>query len=216
MAANINDHDPVFPIQTVSGNTELTNGSIPELAGQTFKRGVPVQVTTGGTPGFVQVWDGTTIAAGIAGVSLQIGNNLGTNGQGAPAQGFGQVTGTKAIQTWGSVQFQPGAVNIAEGTPATDGRTLFAVATGDTIFRIQVDNASGSVPNDYIPTANAMLGKQFGITFDSNGQVYLDISKSTPGTNTVFQVTEYDQIDGNQVNGHVHGHFIKSAQQLGA
>src|SRR5882757_3011094 len=137
MAANINNHDPIFPIETISGNTEYTNGSTPELAGQTYKRGVPVQITTGGMPGFLQVWDGTTIAAGIAGVSLQIGSNLGTNGQGAPAFGFGQVTGSKAIQTWGSVQFQPNAVNISEGTPATDGRALFAVAQQDTIFRIQ-------------------------------------------------------------------------------
>jgi hypothetical protein len=216
MAVNITDHDPIFPIQTVSGNTEFTDGSTPELAGQTYKRGVPVQITTGGTPGFLQVWDGTTVAAGIAGVSLEIGSNLGTNGQGAPSPGFGQVTGTKAIQTYGSVQFEPNAVNIALGTPATDGRALFAVANGDTIFRIQVDNTSGTTPDDYIPTDNAMIGQQYGITFDASGQAFLDLAKATPGTNTVFQVTEYDQIDGNQVNGHVHGRFIKAAQQLGA
>jgi hypothetical protein len=216
MAVNINNHDPIFPIETISGNTEYTNGSTPELAGQTYKRGVPVQITTGGTPGFLQVWDGATVAAGIAGVSLQIGSNLGTNGQGAPSQGFGQVTGTKAIQTWGSVQFQPNAVNIAEGTPATDGRALFAVAQQDTIFKIQVDNTNGTVPADYTPTLNAMIGKSYGITFDASNQAFLDIAKATPGTNTVFEVLEYDQIDGNQVNGHVHGRFILAAQQLGS
>lgn len=212
---NINDHDPMFPIKTISGNTEFTNGSTPELAGQTYKRGVPVQITVSGTPGFLEVWDGTTIVDGIAGVSLQIGSNLGSNGQGAPAQGFGQVTGTKAIQTWGSVQFQPNAVNIAEGTPATDGRALFAVATNDTLFRIQVDNAAGTTAASYTPVLNNMLGQQYGITFDSNNQVYLDLNKNTPGTNTVFEVLEYDPVDGNQVNGHVIGRFINSAQQLG-
>lgn len=213
MAVNTNNHDAMFPIQTVSGNTEFTKAT-PELAGQTYKRGVPVQLTTASGAKYIRQWDGTTIAAGIAGVSLQIGSNLGTNGQGAPAQGFGQVTGTKAIQTWGSVQNQPNAVNIAMGTPATDGRALYAMAGPDTIFQIMVDNTSGAVANDYIPTANNMLQAQYGITFDSNGTVFLDISKNTPGTNTVFQVLDYSPIDGNQVNGHVFGRFVQSALQL--
>jgi hypothetical protein len=211
MAVNITNHDPISIIKTVSGNTELTKGDLGELAAQTFKRGVPVQVTAAG---FVQQWDGTTIAKGIAGIGLSIGQNLPSNGFGAPSQGFGQVTGPKAIQTWGSVQYQPGAVNIAEGTPASDGRTLFAVANLDTIFLIQVDNTSGSTAANYTPTSNNMVGNQFGITFDASGQAFLDISKSTVGTNTVFEVLEYSQIDGNQVNGHVLGRFTSAASQL--
>lgn len=215
MAVNTNNHDAIFPVQTVSGNTEYTK-STPELAGQTFKRGVPVQLFTSSGAKYIRQWDGTTVTAGIAGVSLQIGSNLGTNGQGAPSQGFGQVTGSKAIQTWGSVQNQPNAVNIAMGTPASDGRTLYAMATQDTLFQIMVDNTSGAVANDYIPTQNNMLQAQYGITFDSNGQAFLDISKSTPGTNTVFQVLDYSPIDGNQVNGHVIGRFTVAAMQLAA
>ena len=215
MAVNTNNHDAIFPVQTVSGNTDLTM-SIVEQAGQTFKRGVPVQLNPISSVKYVRQWDGTTVAAGICGVSAQIGNNLGTNGQGAPAPGYGQVTGTKAIQTWGSVQNQPNAVNIALGTPASDGRTLFFVAQPDTIFQIMVDNTAGAVANDYIPTANNMVGNQFGITFDSNGQAFLDISKATPGTNTVFQVLAVSPIDGNQVNGHVTGRFTAAAVQLQA
>jgi hypothetical protein len=59
-----------------------------------------------------------------------------------------------------------------------------------------------------------MVGNQFGITFDASGQAFLDISKSTVGTNTVFEVLEYSQIDGNQVNGHVLGRFTSAASQL--
>lgn len=213
MAVNTNNHDAIFPIQTVSGNTEYTKAT-PELAGQTYKRGVPVQLTVASGATYLRQWDGTTITAGIAGVSLQIGSNLGTNGQGAPGYGFGQVTGSKAIQTWGSVQNQPNAVNIALGTPASDGRALYAMANPDTVFQIMVDNTSGAVANDYIPTFNNMLQKQYGITFDSNGQAFLDISKSTAGTNTVFQVLDYSPIDGNQVNGHVFGRFVAAASQL--
>lgn len=211
MPVNINNHDPIYPVKTVSGNTELTKGDLGELAAQTFKRGVPVQVTAAG---FVQQWDATTIAKGIAGIGLQIGQNLPSNGYGAPAQGFGQVTGTKAIQTWGSVQFQSGAVNIALGAPASDGRTLFAVANLDTIFRAQVDNASGSNAASYTPTSNNMVGNQYGLTFDSSGQAYVDIAKNTVGTNTVVEVLEYDEIDGNQVNGHVFVRFTQAAAQL--
>lgn len=211
MPVNITNHDPIYPVKTVSGNTELTKGDIGELAAQTFKRGVPVQVTASN---FVQQWDGTTIAKGIAGVGLQIGQNLPSNGYGMPAPGFGQVTGPKAIQTWGSVQFQPGAVNIAQGTPASDGRTLFAVANQDTVFRVQVDNASGSTASTYTPTLNNMIGNQYGMTIDASGQAYLDLAKSTVGTNTIFEVLEYDQIDGNQVNGHVLGRFTTAASQL--
>jgi hypothetical protein len=210
MPVNIALHDSVFPIKTVSGNTEQTLAE-PELAAQTYKRGVPVQQTAAG---FIQQWDAATIVAGIAGISLQIGSNLASNGAGAPAPGFGQVTGPKAIQTWGSVQNEPNAVNIAMGTPATDGRALFAVANDDTMFRIQVDNTNGATATDYIPTTLVMKGKQYGITFDANGQAFLDFAKATAGTNTVAQVIDYDPIDGNTVNGHVHIRFIRAAQQL--
>lgn len=211
MAANISVHTPMFPVETVSGNTERTQ-SIPELSGQTFKGGVPVQLTE--PAGFVQKWDGTTVTAGILGVSSTFGQNLGSSGAGAPAPGYGQVTGNKALQTYGSVINEPNAVNIALGTPAIDGRTLFWVANQDTIFQIQVDNSSGSVAADYTPTLLQMLGNSYGITFDAGGTCYLDAGKSTPGTNTVFLVLGYDSVDGNLVNGHVIGKFLTTSVQL--
>lgn len=211
MAANIAVHTPMFPVETDSGNTERTQ-AIPELAGQTFKGGVPVQLTE--PAGFIEKWDGTTFTAGIAGVSTTFGSNLGTSGAGAPAPGYGQVTGSKALQTYGSVINEPNAVNIALGTPAIDGRTLFWVANADTRFQIQVDNSAGAVAADYTPTLLQMLGNQYGITFDAGGTCYLDFNKSTPGTNTCFRVLDYDSVDGNQVNGHVIGKFVITSTQL--
>lgn len=207
--ANISVHTPMFPVETISGNTEKTD-AIPEKAGQTFLGGVPVQLNGG----FVQKWDGATIAAGILGVSTTFGQNLPSNGAGAPAQGYGQVTGNKALQTYGSVINEANAVNIALGTPAIDGRTLFSVANQDTLFQIQVDNSAGTTANNYIPTVNNMQGNTYGITFDAGGTCYLDINKNTPGTNTIFLVVDYDSVDGNQVNGHVIGRFIPAATQL--
>jgi hypothetical protein len=210
MAANIAVHTPIFPVETDSGNTEKT-AAIPELAGQTFKGGVPVQLTS---VGFIQVWDGATVAAGIAGVSSSFGLNLATNGAGAPAPGYGQVTSNKSLQTYGSVINEPNAVNSALGAPAIDGRTLLWVANQDTIFTIQVDNSAGAVPADYTPTLLQMRGKQYGITFDAGGTCYLDANKSTVGTNTVFRVLDYSSVDGNLVNGHVLGKFTVAAEQI--
>jgi hypothetical protein len=211
MAANIAVHTPMFPVETDSGNTERTESN-PELAGQTFLGGVPVQLTAAG---FMQKWDGTTFTSGIAGVSSTFGQNLGVSGAGAPAPGYGQVTGTKALQTYGSVINEPGAVNIALGTPAIDGRTLFWAANQDTRFQIQVDNSAGAVPADYTPTLLQMLGKQYGITFDAGGTCYLDAGKSTVGTNTCFKVLDYDTVDANLVNGHVIGKFAVASTQIG-
>jgi hypothetical protein len=192
MAANLTVHSPVIPVQTTSGNTPQTNG-IPEKASQTFPSGAPVQLTTG----YVAIWNGTTYANGILGFSNIPASNLATNGAGAPGV-FGQIGGNQAIQTYGSVPNQPNAVNIALGTPITDGRTLVLLANSDTIFEIQVDASSGGT---YALT-QANVGTQYGITIDTGGTCYLDIAKTTVGTNTCAQVVGLNPIDGLLANGH--------------
>src|ERR1700688_2669472 len=122
MPANLTTHQPIGVVETVTGLTPFTASQL-EKAGQTFKIGVPVQLNAG----FVQQWDGATIVAGISGFSLTYGVNLGTNGFGAPCA-FSQIVPPVAIQTYGSVVFQPAAVNIAVGAPISDGRTLFETA----------------------------------------------------------------------------------------
>lgn len=194
MAALLTVHTPIIPIITTSGNTEQTLG-IPEKATQTFKLGVFVQLNAG----FVQQWDGATYTNGILGVSLIPASNLASNGLGAPGV-FGQVTGNIAIQTYGSVINQPNAVNIALGTPVTDGRTLVAIANSDTIFEIQCDASSGAV---YTLT-QANVGTQYGVTIDAGGTMYLDIGKTTVGTNTCVQVVGLNPIDtGTNNRAHV-------------
>lgn len=205
MAANLSVHIPFIPLITVSGNTEETQG-IPEKATQTFKIGVCVQLNAG----FVQQWDGTTYTNGILGISLIPASNLATNGAGAPSN-FGQITGQGAIQTYGSVPNQPNATNIALGTPITDGRTLVAIANQDTIFEGQVDNSAGAVAADYT-AVQADVGKQFGVTIDAGGTMYVDRGKTTVGTNTCVQVTRLNPVDGAIVNNRVQ--FVVVAPQL--
>jgi hypothetical protein len=205
MAANLSVHTPIIPLITTSGNTEQTQG-IPEKATQTFKAGVCVQLNAG----YVQQWDGSTYTLGILGVSLIPASNLATNGAGAPGP-FQQIGGAMAIQTYGSVVNQPNALNIALGTPITDGRTLVALANSDTIFEAMVDNSAGAVAADYTPV-QADVDKQFGITVDAGGTMYVDRGKTTVGTNTCCQVVRLSPVDGNTVNGHVQIVFTSPQQ----
>jgi len=216
MPANLTVHTPMGAVQTISGNTPLT-AAMPELAGQTFLLGIPVQLST---TGFIQRWDGTTVAAGIAGITLQPGSNLNINGRGTPGW-FSQVGPPAAIQTYGAVVNQPPAYNIAVGAPPTDGRNYFERAVSDTIFEGQFDNSAGSVAADYAPTL-LDIGKEYGITFDANGTAYVDKAKAVSGTSTVLKITGINPVDAVQdgtpntwiMNARVRFVVLPSAQQL--
>lgn len=211
---NLTYHPAIQAVETKSGNTDGTV-SVAEKAGQTFKIGVPVQLSAG----YIQQWDGTTIAAGIAGVSLIPGSNLASNGKGAPTN-FGPVGPPATIQTYGNVPFQASAVNIAIGAPITDGRTLFNSPRQDTIFEAVFDNSAGNVAADYTIT-QAQIGTDFGLTIDANGQFYVDNNKTTDGTNTVVQVIGVNPLDLSAtapntyiVNARVRFVFLSAAIQL--
>jgi len=79
-AANLNTHLPILQVLEKAGTTPFT-GAQPEAAGQTFISGALVQLNNAG---YVQQWDGATVAAGILGVSESFGQNLATAGAGAP------------------------------------------------------------------------------------------------------------------------------------
>ena len=215
MAANLTVHIPMGSVQNVSGNTPFTV-ALPEKAGQTFTLGVPVQLNAG----FVQKWDGATIVAGIAGITLQPAANLATNGKGSPGL-LSQVGFPGAIQTYGTVQNMPLAANVAVGTPLTDGRNFFEQAVNDTIFEGQFDNSIGAVAADYTPT-EATIGTQAGITFDAGGTAYVDGGKVTPGTNTVVEIVGINPSDLVQAgtpftyiaNARVRFKVLPTAQQL--
>src|SRR5882762_6223263 len=212
MAANLTDHLIIQAIKTISGNTPLTDAK-PEKAGKTFLEGVPVMLTSG----FTQEWDANVAAAsatvGIIGVSKQPGANLGSDGAGSPSLPFGSVGFPGTSSTFGSVQYQTSAVNIAEGAPFSDGRTIYEVAVEDSIFLGQFDNAAGAVAADYTPV-NADIGKQYGLTKDATGHWYVDKNKATAGTNTVVVIVAIDPTTGSIINGNVLFRFLDSIMQF--
>lgn len=210
-AANINVHTPLIPLLDSTDTTPIMQ-ELPEDSAQSFLIGVPVQVNTAGDTGYVAKWNGTTFTAGIAGVSATLGQNLATPGKGAPAP-FGQIGPPQAIQTWGSVQNEPSAVNIALGTPIATGRTSFHVANETTVFEGMVDNSTGTVPANYTPT-QANVGQFYGITFDAGGTCYIDLGKNTVGNNTCVQIIGLSPVDGSIVNARVRFKFAKASQQL--
>ena len=208
---NTTYHSPIICVQNRANTAPLTNG-LPEKAGQTFKYGTPVQINAG----YVQAWDGATVAAGILGIAESFGLNLATNGAGAPGMPFGPIGSPGAIQTYGFVLNQPSAVNIALGTPISDGRTLYIEANLDNVFEAIFDNAAGNVAADYTPT-QAMIGTtagQFGLTVDANGFWYVDKNKT--GGSAVLQIVGVNPLDGFIVNARVRFKFLVAAvQELG-
>jgi hypothetical protein len=204
-AANLTTHLPILQVLEKAGTTPYTS-SQPEAAGQTFLSGTPVQLNGAG---FVQAWDGTTVAAGILGVSESFGANLGSAGLGAPVAPFGGVTGNIAIQTWGSVVNQPLGVNIALGTPVTDGRTLYMEPNQDNIFQALYDNSTGTVTANWT-TTQATVGAILGMTKDANGYWYVDGGKT--GGSAVVQVVGLPMGPG--LNSLVNFVFLTAAIQV--
>ena len=206
---NITYHTPILSIMNRANTAPLTDAQ-PEKAGQTFKFGTPVQSNAG----YIQAWDGVTTAAGILGVAESFGLNLGTNGAGAPGMPFGPIGAPGAIQTYGFVLNEPSAVNIALGTPISDGRTLFVSANTDNVFEAIFDNSTGTVAADYTPT-QAMIDTaagQLGLTVDANGFWYVDAHKT--GGSAVVQIVGINPIDGFIVNARVRFKFLPAAEQV--
>ena len=203
--ANLTTHLPIIQVINKANTTPFTS-SQPEAAGQTFLSGVPVQLNGSG---YVQQWDGTTVAAGILGVSESFGLNLGIAGAGAPVPPFGGVTGNIATQTYGSVVNQPLGVNIALGTPVSDGRTLYMEPNQDNIFQALFDNLTGTVAADYTPV-QASIGLTYGMTKDANGYWYVDKSKT--GGSAVVQIVGLPL--GSYVNAPVNFVFLTAAIQV--
>ena len=210
MAANLTTHGPILFAQSFSQKGPFS-GALPERAGQSFLAGTPVQLYTSGSNKYTQAWDGVTVANGILGVSLCNGSNLASNGAGAPS-GYGPVGSPRAIQSYGSVPNQPSAINLAIGTPVTDGRTLYQLADGDTIFEAFYDNSTGAVAADYTPNGS-QIGSTFGLTKDANGYWYVD--GGVTGANAVVEIVGANPVYGfGQVNGRVRFTFIASARAL--
>jgi hypothetical protein len=170
----------IHSIQTVSGN-QARMRRLPEEAGQTFLAGTPVQIAAG--DGGLKAWDGVTTAFGVAGFSKEAGNNLAVLG----------TTPTAAVNpnpqpSFGAVPFEPLAKNITRPL-FIDGRQGFEVAVLDTVFLGQVGPAQSTVLTD--------VGKQYGLTLDTDGHWYVDKTKT--GASAVVVINKLDPNDQNPI-----------------
>lgn len=209
---NVSTHQPIIVVNTVSGNQEAIQNYL-EAASQTFKGGSPVELNGSGN---VIAWDGTTLANKILGVCLVGGFNYATAGAGASPL-YGSIGFPGGTPTYGTVPNQTAAVNLLHGSLFATGLTIVATNLQDTVFEAQVDASGGST----FAATTSNVGSQFGLTVDSNGFWYVDLNKSTPGTNTVLTIESLnpqDLVAGSSTtqvnNGRVRFKFLTSTQQL--
>lgn len=188
---------PILPVKDSSAAGFLAQRVIEELT-QTFVAGTPVAITA--ADGGIEAWDGTTGTAftlasarqaAIVGMSYESASNLSATGLGAPAP-MSPFTGVGAVAgTFGSVQNQSAAKNIAHGAPMNDGRVGLILPTASVVFSATFGNAG----NKATPAATD-VGKSYGLTIDSNSKYwYVDKNKATRGTNTVVTVVGLDPRD---------------------
>lgn len=163
--------NPIHSVQSVSGNQPRIR-RIGELATQTFLSGTPVMLDP--ATGYVKAWDGVTITNGLAGFSLDFGANLTTNNV-AQQPSVGSVPN----ETSAAVYTRP---------YANDGRSGFETSTQDTVFLGQI-NPTGQT------LTQANVGQKYGLTKDSDGHWYVDLTKNTVGTNTMVQIVKLDPND---------------------
>jgi len=189
----------ILPVQDPNAGSGFLVQRVIEEATQTFLAGTPVMITS--ADGGLTAWNGTngvnvTVQTGsligaICGISTEAASNLGSTGSGAPSP-MQPFTGVGAVAgTFGSVPNQPSAKNIAHGAPLNDGRCGFLPLTPTLVFSATFGNAGNTAT-----PANTDVGKQYGLTIDSNNKFwYVDKSKATVGTNTCLTVVGLDPRD---------------------
>ena len=187
----------IHAISTTSGNQPRARRIIEE-AGQTFLPGTPVQIAADGG---VKVWDGTTVAAGIAGFSKEFGNNLAALGVIPTAA----VNPTPQPSTGQAVPYQASAVSISRPL-FRDGRQELEVSDGDSIFLAQVGPAQTVASSD--------VGKVYGMTIDSDNHWYVDKTKT--GASAVVTVVKLDPNDQSASPRGVYFVVLPAAAQLTA
>lgn len=188
----------IHSIQTVSGNQPRMRRLIEE-AGQTFLPGTPVVILTAGDGGLA-AWVGTNNTV-IAGFSKEFGQNLAALGTTPTAA----VNPNPQPSTGQAVPFEASAVSISRPL-FRDGRQAVEVATSDTIFVGQVG------PSQTATQAN--VGNSYGMTKDSDNHWYVDLTKSTSGTNTLVTITKLDPNDQSATPRSVYFVVQPALQQL--
>ena len=180
---------PMKAIGSVSGNQPRVS-RIVENIGQTFLAGTPVQLDE--TTGSVEVWDGATEIDGVLGIVQEAGSDL-------------VGVGTPKTLTFGSVPNQTLAVNIPRGAPLNDGMVGVELAVQDSLFFGEVG------PLQTATRVQSIVGDSFGMTLDTDGYWFVDLTKTGAG-DIVVRVTKLDENDPRGVQFV----FLAAAAQLPA
>lgn len=202
--------DAIEPVLDLGGAISFPMNWVIEEASQTYAEGVPVQVN--GTDGGLQVWDGTTTTAGIAGFAQQAAQNLGSTGSGAatpfsPILGAGSVIGSYAPNAT-----QSAAVITPPSVPISIGLASYYVALPSTVFVARIGSSSGT-PGPVV-TTNQQVGVAYGLTKDSgNSFWYVDTNKT--GGSAVVRIVGLSPLEAvGTSGGHVFFIVLNAAAQI--
>lgn len=201
--------DAIEPVMDLGGAISYPVRALVEEAGQVFVYGVPVQVN--GTDGGVQLWDGATLTAGIAGFSVQAAQNLGTTGAGA-AQPFSPILGPGSnIGNYVPNSTQPNATINPPMTPIADGLNYFAVAAPTTVFIGKLGTSATVTP---VATSNQAVGVAYGLTKDTgNNFWYVDTNKT--GASAAVRIVQLSPLEPvGTVGGHVLFVILNAVAQI--
>lgn len=199
--------DGIFPVQNLGGGAaSFPVGYQIEEAGQTFVLGTPVQVKA--ADGGLQAWDGATVTQGIAGITMEPANNLGSTGSGAPV-GFSPILGIgSVIGNYAANPNQASAVITPPMVPMSDGRLRFWLAGPGTIFIAKLGTSATNTP---VATSQTQVGTIVGLTKDpGNSFWFADTNKNN--LINIVAISPYEAVG--TVGGHVFFTFINSAIQL--
>jgi hypothetical protein len=198
--------DAIFPEQYTGGAVSFPVGFQIEEAGQTFVIGTPVQVKA--ADGGLQAWDGTTVTQGIAGITMEAANNLGSTGSGAPV-GFSPILGPgSVIGNYAANPNQASAVITPPMVPMSDGRLRYWIAGPTTVF---IGKLGTSATNTPVATAQTQVGTIAGLTKDpGNNFWFVDTNK----TNAVNIVALSPLEAVGTVGGHVLFTFVNAIIQI--
>ena len=201
-----NFSDAIFPVQDKGGALSFPVGYQIEEAAQTFVLGTPVQVKA--ADGGLQAWDGATVTQGIAGITMENANNLGTTGSGAPV-GFSPILGPgSVVGNYSANANQPSAVITPPMTPMSDGRLRFWLAGLGTVFIAKLGTSTSNTP---VATAYSQVGTLAGLTKDpGNSYWYVDTNK-----NNAVNIVALSPLETvGTVGGHVFFTFINTIIQV--
>lgn len=154
----------IHAVRTISGNQPDMRRLL-EGATQTFLAGTPVTYDPTATTGGLKVWGGSDVTDNILGFSAEAASNLTT-------------LGTPKTLSFGSVPNQSSAVNIPRGAPLNDGRCGVELASLDSVFHGQLGKPTATAASDEYWTEVTTVGKDYGLTVDTDGHWMVDIDKT--------------------------------------